>query len=717
LWKNEAFHTAIEFSIFVHKNQRPNDCEFEEVSEYHKANYENIKRRLCSVDWQTILRNEGNVEIAVDCFYNILYQIIHVEVPRKKKRRHGNSKYPVWYNRQIKNLKNRKQKAHKIYKKSNNNENLQKYLDICNELNFAIDTAFEEYNTKTENEIKSCPKNFFNYVKTNLKSDNFPSSMHLDEHVGNNSEEICNLFATFFQKIYTTFTEQDRDRDFFEFIPEFPMDINVNQVTVHDILHALKKLDASKGAGPDDIPPVFLKNLAMELTAPLFWIFKISLETGIFPKAWKSSFLVPIFKSGKKSDIRNYRGIAIISCIPKLFEAIINEKLFIQMKNRITNMQHGFYKGRSTATNLLEFINYSLNAMDNGNHVEALYTDFSKAFDRIDIPMLLFKLQKMGIEPGLLKWLESYLTNRHQIIKFNGKKSHPIQVTSGVPQGSHLGPLLFILYVNDISFILKTTKVLIYADDMKLFLEIRNNDDINIFQNEIHIFHTWCSKSLLQLNIKKCNSISFSRKRNTPNLSISLGNQNVEKCNRVRDLGVILDSKLNFNDHYNTIIHRANNMLSFTKRFSFNFNDPYTIKTLYVAYVRSILEYCSIVWSPFQTTHINRIESVQKQFLLYALRKLGWTTFPLPSYEARCMLINIQTLEQRRKIAMVSFVNDIVSQRIDSAEILSKLNFYIPSRQLRNRNLFLINHHRTNYAKNGPLNQIMTIYNQHCETI
>lgn len=178
-------------------------------------------------------------------------------------------------------------------------------------------------------------------------------------------------------------------------------------------------------------------------------------------------------------------------------------------------MQHGFFKGRSTSTNLLQFIDYSLNAMDNGNHVEALYTDFSKAFDRIDISMLLFKLHKIGIEPGHLKWLESYLTDRQQIIKFEGYKSKPIQVTSGVPQGSHLGPLLFIIYVNDISFILKKLKVLIYADDMKLFLEIRNDEDINVFRNEIDIFYTWCNKSLLELNVKKCNLISFSRKIST----------------------------------------------------------------------------------------------------------------------------------------------------------------------------------------------------------
>ena len=314
-------------------------------------------------------------------------------------------------------------------------------------------------------------------------------------------------------------------------------------------------------------------------------------------------------------------------------------------------------------------------------------------------------------------WLKSYLTNRQQIVRFKGKKSKPINITSGVPQGSHPGPLLFILFVNDISLILKNVKFLIYADDMKLYLEIRNEEDVQMFQEEINIFSIWCQKSLLKLNVQKCKSIAFTRKRNTPDIIISLGNEEVEKCEIIRDLGVVLDTKLSFIDHYNTIISRANNMLGFIKRFSYNFHDPYTIKTLYIAYVRSILEYCSIVWSPYSITHEERIESVQKQFLLFALRKLGWTRFPLPSYKARCMLINIQTLKERREFAMISFINDLVSHRIDSAELLSKLNFYIPSRPLRNRNIFIANNHRTNYAKFGPLNRMMISFNKHSEAI
>lgn len=680
LWKNEVFHTAIEYSIFIHKTSLPSDWEYEEVPEYNKANYKEAKRRLCTINWQHIISIDGNVDTEVDKFHSIIQQIINETVPTRRKRRIQNNKLSVWFSPHLKNLKNKKQKAHKLYKKENTATNLQNYHDICNQLNSAINSAHEEYNRKAESEVKSCPKNFFNYVNTKLRSSNFPLRMHFDGNVGENSSDVCNLFADFFQEVYTTYSEEDLDRNFFSFLPEISNSISIEKLSQQEILSALKNLDATKGAGPDGIAPVFFKNLSEELTLPLERLFNMSLNNRKFPVAWKSSYLVPVFKSGTKSDIRNYRGIAIISCIPKLFESLVNDKIFQQVKNQITCRQHGFFKGRSTSSNLLEFVSFILNAMDNGKHVEALYTDFSKAFDRIDIPLLIFKLQKIGMEPGLLSWIQSYLSHGKQIVRFQNKLSAPISVTSGVPQGSHLGPLLFILYVNDISFLLRKIKFLIYADDMKLFMEVSNSSEAEEFQNDINLFFTWCQKSLLQLNIKKCNSIAFSRKYVTPPIEVFLGNQVVQKCKIVRDLGVILDSKLTFVEHYNSIINKANSMLGFIKRFSNNFQDPYTIKLLYTTYVRPILEYCHLVWNPYHVVHEERIESVQKQFLLYALRKFNWTVQPLPSYEARCMLINLETLKQRREFAMILFINNIISNRLCctsfSTELLHTLSAF-----------------------------------------
>lgn len=720
LWKNEAFHTAIEYSHIIHKHHNLTDWEFEFVYEYGKADLFEIKRRLNHIDWQTLFEKDTIVDNALHKFYSVFYEIIDLYIPKRKRRRH-NTRDPPWFTKELKTLRNRKQRAHKNFKSSVGTIDEQKfwlkYLEICDNLNSSLTIAQEEYHRKVENDIKSNSKQFFAYVKTKQKSNNFPSSMYLGDKVGNNSEDICNLFADFFESVYTFFPEADRDREYFSNLPEPHSNIMLRELSLDEIKEAIKGIDGSKGPGPDGIPPLIIKNLTDELTEPLFRLFNLSLSTRKFPSEWKKSFLVPIFKSGKKSSIENYRGVAIISCIPKLFEAIVNVKLFNQLKHVISENQHGFFKGRSTATNLLQFVTFSLKAMDNGNSVQTLYTDFSKAFDRIDIPMLLFKLEKIGIENTLLEWLGSYLTNRTQLVKFNGKTSRCINVSSGVPQGSHLGPLLFILFINDVSLFSKHIKILSYADDMKLYMEIVSPSDINLFQSEVNIFHEWCEKSLLKLNIKKCNIVCYTRKHLDSNINISLGNQNVTRCNKIRDLGVILDSKLSFTEHYNSIIHKASNILSFIKRFTYNFNDPYTLKALYISYVRSILEYCSIVWSPYLVTHSDRIESVQKQFVLFALRKLGWSSFPLPSYDSRCMLISLDSLAKRREFACLSFVNDIVSNRIDSPVILQNINFYAPGRALRTRSLFLENAHRTNYAKNCPINRIMKTYNTHSETI
>ena len=718
LWKNEAYHTAIEYSLFVHRNSSTSDdFTYEIIFDFDKANFDDIKQKLNNVNWQTLLENQENPDIAVSTFYDTIYSIFENMVPKKRRRTANTSKYPIWFSKELKTLKNRKQKAHKLYSKAKTDSNLRNYSSICNELNIAIKRAHENYIIKIESNIKTNSKTFFNYTKEKMKGCNFPTQMNLGQRVGKTKEEISNLFADYFQDVYTRFSDQDRDYDYFSYIAESSSNILIRQLSVQEIYNALTNLNASKGPGPDGIPPRFIKNLAQEFTKPLFWLFNMSLQSHVFPSVWKQSFLLPIYKSGKKSDIKNYRGIAILSCIPKLFEAMINQKIFEQVKHVITSKQHGFFKGRSTATNLLQFVSFSLDAMDKGRYVDALYTDFSKAFDRIDIPLLIFKLKQLGFEQDLLKWIESYLTHRSQTVSFCGHLSQSVNVTSGVPQGSHLGPLLFILFVNDVTSILNHLKVLIYADDMKLYMTISEQKDIVLMQHEINLFYKWCNKNLLELNINKCHVISYSRKHSTIDYTYSLGQQNVSRSDKIKDLGVILDSKMTFTEHFNVIIHKANNMLCFIKRFSYNFNDPYTIKTLFISFVRPILEYCSIVWSPHQIIHAERIESIQKQFLLYALRKLGWRSFPLPSYAARCMLINIQTLKKRRDFSMICFINDIVSHRIDCNEILSHLNFYAPVRSLRTRNLFYTNTHRTNYALNEPVSRIMKTYNNVCENI
>jgi len=221
------------------------------------------------------------------------------------------------------------------------------------------------------------------------------------------------------------------------------------------------------------------------------------------------------------------------------------------------------------------------------------------------------------------------------MVCFNNKISKISNVTSGVPQGSHLGPLLFGLMINDLPYVIKSSTVLMYADDVKLCLSMCLPNSYNDLQLDLNCLYTWCMINMLNLNYSKCNFMTFYR-CNPSLYSYSIGNNALERIFSVQDLGVLFDHKLSFKDHISTITNKARSLLAFMKRCSREFDDPYTTKLLFVSLVRPSMEYCSCIWSPQISCYQNMLESVQIQFLLFALRVLNWDTGSrLPSYHVR----------------------------------------------------------------------------------
>ena len=273
-------------------------------------------------------------------------------------------------------------------------------------------------------------------------------------------------------------------------------------------------------------------------------------------------------------------------------------------------------KGRSTSTNLVDFVSRATKVMESSLQFDVIYTDFAKAFDRVKHSILLYKLNRMGIHSSLLGWIKSYLNSRSQHVRLRGWSSRTFDVTSGVPQGSHLGPLFFILFKNDATKVFNSSLTyFLYADDLKICPAVQTVRDAAVLQRDLNELLTWCQFNQLYLNADKCSVISFNRKLTTIEFEYVIDGKALKRVEIIRDLGVLMDKKLTFNDHVSNIVAKAYLMLGFVMRICKEFKDIQALKSIYFAHVRSFLEYVSVVWHPYHDTQIDRIGSVQKRFV------------------------------------------------------------------------------------------------------
>lgn len=561
-----------------------------------------------------------------------------------------------------------------------------------------------------ESHITNNPKSFWLFFNAKKTSNGIPKSMIHGQLSANEEQDVANLFAMYFSSIYEDSTTPDDSSRFLDGIHDI-VDIGAIHLEVSEVFEAINGLDVTKGPGYDLIPPTFIRNCAYSLSHVLTTIFNQSLAEGTFLAEWKTAYISPIFKSGRKDMVENYRPIVKLSVIPKLLDKIINHRLFAILKNTICSQQHGFFHGRSTATNLCLFTHFCINSIENGIQVDVLYTDFKKAFDKVNHSILTKKLFKMGFHSSILNWLNSYISERVLFVKVRKSESDPIYVKSGIPQGSHLGPLLFLLFVNDIPSIFSDCQCLLYADDLKIFHKITSIEDCVNFQKDIAALIIWCNNNHLSLNFSKCNIMTYTRKF----LPIIYGythenGQMFSRVNLLKDLGVYFDNALTFKDHLNYIVSKANSQFGFLKRNTKMFSSHKSLTVLFGSLVRSHLEYVSFVWNPFYEYGINRIEKIQKRFTRFALRK-NFSFDNMPPYDNRCNLLGILELSNRRKLQGIIFIKDIMDSNIDSPELLSILPFRIPTRSLRETHLFAIPFHRTNYGMNEPMTRCLQTFN------
>ena len=481
----------------------------------------------------------------------------------------------------------------------------------------------------------------------------------------------------------------------------------------------LRELSPYKGCGPDGLSARILHECAEELAIPLDIICRLSVRSGVFPSTWKRANIIPVFKNGSKKLPENYRPISLLALCSKILEKVVCEGLLQACLPALPSSQHGFLPKRSCVSNLTCFLEHCWISLTKGSQTDAIYTDYSSAFTSVSHRLLLHKLRcSFNISGLALDWIESYLSQRTQRVILDGKQSEWIPVLSGVPEGSILDPILFTCYVADLPNHLKTS-CLSYADDVKNFRRVNNSDDARALQADLDRLSTWSKTWHLRLNPAKCKSITFTLRSSPVLVAYGLDGHRLDRCVRVRDLGVILDTKLTFADHVDATVSKANRMLGLLMR-SVQISvdrhktkfDQSAVLAAYKAHVRSVMEYGGLIWSGAAVTHLRRLERLQHRFLMWLASKTRVNCPPL-DYVSLLTLFGCSSVKSRFTQIDLKFLRSVFGGRVDSADIVGMFPLSAPGRRTRNAELFHIprGSGRVDSVKRGMLVRLPKLWN------
>lgn len=468
-----------------------------------------------------------------------------------------------------------------------------------------------------------------------------------------------------------------------------------NDIQSSEILDEIFKLKPKKGTGPQEISSLFLQNNAAQLIPHLTRLFNEIYTNGSLPSSWKCSYLQPVPKKGSMNELCNYRGIAISSCIPKLFDKIITRRLNIGYQSIKSQHQHGFTKKQSTTTNLIDVTQRIHQCLAKGSQMDVVYFDISKAFDRLNHRLLAIKLAKLGIPNDLFYSTMLFVLNRTYTLKIGDKPTNlHINPNSAVPQGSCAGPVLYLLYSLD-SMASQEDGIFIsaYADDTKIMSEINSIEDTERLQRAISNFHAWCVSNNFTINTSKTAHVSYYRRSKKLDTTYVLPDGIIATHDTVRDLGVIFDSSLTFRPHIDNITQRAKSMLAVAGRFAVDARKPALILNIFRCHIMPILEYAAPCWDQQAVGLSEQIEKLQKKATKSALRLPSTPLSPYyVNYEDRLKIINSIKLSDRRIIASIiatiKFVNSEMRGEVEEL-IKTKLN---TARLTRAPNIFKVDH-------------------------
>ena len=657
--------------------------------QYRKADFSHLETLLHLAPW-TAFMEDSDPTASWEGFMDLLDAAIRDSIPMKT----CNRRLSPWITPELKCLIKLKQKLFVKAKTSGDSSDWSSYKLIRNEVKIKTKKEYWKY----INDILALPDNkrsFWNFVKNQRKS-NCPLAFKTAETQLHKPADICQAFNKLFTSVHTPAGAHVETPPTCDLpIPE----IQPTTVNLSWLVKSLSNLNPQKAPGHDAIPPRILKATASSIAPPLMRLMNSSLATGVVPADWKHSQITPVFKSGSRSDIKNYRPVALTSIICKLLERAVADNI----NDHVTTFcldnphQHGFTAHKSCVTQLANTIHNWATVLDKPHppRIDVIFLDFSKAFDVMPHNILLHKLASNFNICGLTwTWIQSFLIGRQQRVAYRGCFSEWAPVTSGVPQGSVLGPLLFNLFISDISHNLSTNSAL-FADDTLLYQPIRSTQDELSLQSDITALEQWTHLNGMQLNIKKTKVMHITRSRKPSVLPrYILHGQSLTSTPTFKYLGVTINDSLNWNDHVDAIVAKANRTLGFIWQIAGGASTKALI-SLYRSLVLPVLEYGLPAWSPYTASNAAKLERVQRRASRMCLKQLKGA---MP-YGDRLQALNWMPLDARRLKHIVSFSIKVLFNLVDCKSV--KDNTAVNT---RHQDSLIFDHHyaRTLTLRNTP---------------
>ena len=535
---------------------------------YKAYNKDAFQALLSNDDW-TDFYSETNPNALWECIktkinyhLNVMCPIKYIMVSNKK---------PFWLSHHIIESINDRNKLYREWKKNPNIENLHKARTARNRTNKLINTSKQDFIKESLDLNKSDPKKFWRIINESLiKNQTSHDQFNLitDDDVSLSYEDSCTYMNDYLTGFGETLMNQFKDNPIDPGCPGYNSYTRATLlheyvIVEDDVIKTINNIETSKGSGIDLLPTFILKDAFKSIISQTTYMMNQSLRTGIFPDAWAIASVTPIPKTGKLSSVKNWRPISILPLPGKILEKICTQLLLNELNENtiLSSEQYGFRAGLSTSQAILNYIKHIIDGLNNKKVTAAVYLDFARAFDSVNFEILLLKLRDMGISDMLINWISGYLSNRQMYTKFNNCISNTKSLLCGVPQGSVVGPVLFLCYVNDIINVSfdDNVKVTLYADNTVIYCRSDDMSDLQLkMQQTLYNVSAWCTNNHMNLNVKKTKPCYYGSRHQLKKcyLKLHLNNTQLHPCTQYKYLGVILDNTINMEANLNGIFKK-----------------------------------------------------------------------------------------------------------------------------------------------------------------